>query len=336
LPKYEEDQLIIGGNQIERGERKRIELSVAKLYDFTEMNIPIEVIRGTKDGPILFISGAIHGDEINGVEIIRHILERKNFKNLKGTLIAVPVVNIFGFNNKTRYLPDGRDLNRSFPGSNRGSLTSRVAHIFMKEVVSKCSHGIDLHTGAIHRSNFPQIRASLENMETLKMAKAFSAPVILDADLRDGSLREAARKKDISMLLYEGGEALRFEEDIIRIGVRGCLNVMRAIGMLPELKNKQVIKQSFIARESYWLRAPHSGTLRVFKKLGDKVDENEVVAHIVDLFGSEQIEVIAPSKGVIIGESKLPLVNKGDAIFHIAAFKNPARVEKIIHSYEWD
>ena len=204
------ENLVIDGQTIKPGERKKIFLRIAALYDYTDISIPIEVIRGKVDGPILFISAAIHGDEINGVEIVKRVLKRVSIDKLKGTLIAIPIVNVFGFNNLSRYLPDRRDLNRSFPGQKNGSLASRLASIFMKEIVHKCTHGIDLHTGAVHRTNLPQIRACLDDAATKTLAKSFGVPVVIDSTLRDGSLREAARRKGIPMLLFEGGEALRF------------------------------------------------------------------------------------------------------------------------------
>jgi predicted deacylase len=200
------DILTIGGVKIKRGERVKIQLDYAALYDYTKLTIPVEVIRGKEKGPVLFISAAIHGDELNGIEIIRTLSKKKFLKRLKGTLILVPIVNVFGFHNQSRYLPDRRDLNRSFPGSKSGSLASRLAYIFMKEIVSKCTHGIDLHTGAIHRTNLPQIRACLDDLKTKELAEGFGAPVVINSNLRDGSLREAARRKKVSMLLFEGGE----------------------------------------------------------------------------------------------------------------------------------
>jgi len=208
----------IGGVSIKKGERRKIELAVSSLYDGTDLSIPVEVIRGKVDGPVLFISAAIHGDEINGTEIVSRILKNKSLKKLKGTLIAIPVVNIFGFNMLSRYLPDRRDLNRSFPGSTNGSLAARLANVFMKEIVKKSTHGIDLHTGAIHRTNLPQIRASMDDVETKRLAFEFGVPVILNSNFRDGSLREAACSKNIPVLLFEGGEALRFDEKIIQLG----------------------------------------------------------------------------------------------------------------------
>ena len=323
----------ISGQSILPGERKKILLEVASLYDYTKLSIPIEVICGEEKGPILFISAAIHGDELNGTEIIKRLLSRKALKGIKGTLILVPVVNVFGFNNRSRYLPDRRDLNRCFPGSKRGSLGSRLAHIFMKEIVGKCTHGIDLHTGAIHRSNLPQIRACLDDPETNTLANEFGVPVVIHATLRDGSLREAARKKKVATLLFEGGEALRFDEHVIRVGLRGCLSVMSKIGMIPRSTKdikKRRSEKVYIAKQSYWIRAPHSGSFRSKRKLGDRVEAGEVLAVISDPFGSEHYDVEAEESGIIIGYSTLPLVNKGDAMFHVATFANSRRVKEAI------
>jgi len=328
------DDLIIGGKTIKRGERKRIFIDVAKLYDFTDMNIPIEVIRGEKDGPIMFISGAIHGDEINGVEIVRQILSKKSLKNIRGTLIAVPIVNVFGFNTKSRYLPDRRDLNRNFPGSQKGSLTGQLAHIFMKEIVEKCTHGIDFHCAATHRINLPQIRACLENPQVKSMAEAFSVPVIMDAELRKGSLREAAWNLKIPILLFEGGEALRFNGKVIKSAVQGTISVMREIGMLPPLKNPPKPKESFVAHSSHWLRAPHSGILSIKKRIGDRVKKGQVMGIISSPFGHDKHEILARRTGIIVGAAIMPLLNKGDAVFHVATFENASTVEEHVDMFE--
>ena len=221
----------IGGTTIQPGTRQTVNLHMSLLSDHTPMDMPIHVIHGKRDGPRLFISAAIHGDELNGVEIIRRILKTPRVNKLRGTLIAVPIVNVFGFLAHTRYLPDRRDLNRSFPGNEKGSLTSQLAYLFMKEVVLRCTYGIDLHTGAIHRSNLPQIRADLTDPMMEQLAKHFSAPLVLHSDLRDGSLRRAATDKQIPTMLFEAGEALRFDELAIRLGVRGIIRVMQTLGM---------------------------------------------------------------------------------------------------------
>lgn len=309
----------IAGQQIAPGERKKINLFVARLYDATEVSLPVEVIRGKKDGPTLFISGAIHGNEINGVEIIRLVSQQESLEKLAGTLILIPIVNVFGFNNKTRYLPDNRDLNRCFPGIESGSLGSKLAYQFQEEIVKKCDYGIDLHTGANHRYNFPQIRTDIDNPKNLELAKSFDVGVILNSSLRDGSLRQAASDLGIPCLLYEGGEALRFNNEAIQIGVRGIFSFMKSIDMLSDADSDYEIIHSdpFIATSSYWLRAPSSGILHTQKKIGDVVKEFDLVATITDPFGERLGEIVALRPGIIIGMTVLPLVTNGDATFHI-------------------
>jgi|TARA_R110002126_G_scaffold291807_1_gene459732 predicted deacylase len=326
--------LVIANQEIKPGERKSIYLDVAKLYDFTEMTVPVEVVRGKKEGPILFVSAAVHGDEINGVEIIRRLLCRKSLNSITGTLIAVPIVNVFGFNNKSRYLPDRRDLNRHFPGSETGSLTGQLAHVFMTEIVDKCTHGIDLHCAAINRANLPQIRACLDDEETQRMANAFKSPVILHSILRDGSLREATRARNIPTLLFEGGEALRFNEKVIKSGLEGVISVMREIGMLRPVKKKAPVGEVFVARSSHWIRAPHSGILAVKKNLGDRVRKGQVIGVVSDPFGKESFDITAKRTGIIIGIATLPLLNSGDAVFHVATFEDINAVEEHVDLYE--
>jgi predicted deacylase len=326
--------LVIANQEIKPGERKSLYLDIAKLYDFTEMTVPVEVVRGKKEGPILFVSAAVHGDEINGVEIIRRLLCRKSLNSIKGTLIAVPIVNVFGFNNKSRYLPDRRDLNRHFPGSETGSLTGQLAHVFMTEIVDKCTHGIDLHCAAINRANLPQIRACLDDEETQRMANAFKSPVILHSTLRDVSLREATRARNIPTLLFEGGEALRFNEKVIKSGLEGVISVMREIGMLRPVQKKTPAREVFVARSSHWIRAPHSGILAVKKTLGDRVRKGQVIGVVSDPFGKESFEITAKRTGIIIGIATLPLLNSGDAVFHVATFEDINAVEEHVDLYE--
>jgi predicted deacylase len=324
--------LSIAGEQVSPGERKRIEVAVATLFDRTEMAIPVEVIRGQEEGPTLFISAAIHGDEINGVEVIKRLLAKRQIstKHLKGTLIAVPIVNVFGFNRNSRYLPDRRDLNRCFPGSSKGSLGGQIAKTFMSEIVEKSTHGIDLHTGAIHRTNLPQIRACLDDKETKRLAYAFGVPVVINSNIRDGSLRQAASEKGIPMLLFEGGEALRYEEKVIQTALNGIVSTMESIGMLAprEIKKKTKEREVYIAHSSYWIRAPHSGSLRVKKHSGNHVKKGDILGEISDPYGRAKVKVIATKAGIVIGMTMLPLVNNGDALFHIATFTDPEAVEE--------
>lgn len=331
------DVMTIGGTKIARGERKRIQLEAAGLYDYTQLSMPVEVIRGKEKGPILFISAAIHGDEINGVEVIRQILKSSRLKKLKGTLIAIPVVNVFGFNHKSRYLPDRRDLNRSFPGNKGGSLARRIAHIFMQEIVSHCTHGIDLHTAGLNRTNLPHVRACIDDPATHELAKSFGVPVIINSKTRDGSLREAARKKKKTILLFEGGQALRFEENVIKIGIKGCFSVMRSIGMLSSIKSDQQRKKdAYTAQSSHWIRAPRSGAFRAKKKVGDKIEKGDLLAVIANPFGREEEDVISHEEGVLIGSALLPLVNQGDAMFHIAVFNDSEKVSDAIEDLYFD
>jgi hypothetical protein len=314
--------LTINGITFGAGSNTTVELPVGRLYTHAPMTMPVHIVRGKKSGPRLFISAAIHGDEINGVEIIRRLLKLPALKRLSGTIIAVPIVNVHGLINHSRYLPDRRDLNRSFPGSEKGSIAARLAHLLMSEIVSQSTHGIDLHTGAIHRSNLPQIRANLDDEETDKLARAFNVPVIISANLRDGSLREAAAGHGIPMLLYEAGEALRFDEVSIRAGVKGIVNVMRTLGMLPALRSKSAKTiEPVVARSSTWVRAPDSGILRAMVPLGSRVKKDTLLGMVADPFGETEITVTSAYNGIVIGRTNLPLVNEGDALFHIARFE---------------
>ncbi|MDN3650860.1 M14 family metallopeptidase [Reinekea marina] len=311
--------LVIGGKEIKLGERCSIELPVAKLYTNTDVNMPIYVIRGKRPGPTVFVSAAIHGDELNGVEIVGRLIQSKSLKVSAGTVILVPMVNVYGVLNQSRYMPDRRDLNRCFPGSAKGSLAGRVANIFMEEIVSQCEYGIDLHTGAIHRSNLPQIRANLKDSETRELAMQFGVPVLLNSDLRDGSLREAAVENGTKILLYEAGQALRFDELSIRAGVKGVINVLISLGLV----NRKLPKRKFtpyVANNSSWVRASLSGIVNTAHKLGDQVQKGDVLAKISNPFGEVLTEITAPRSGIIIGKQNIPLVQEGEALVHIAFF----------------
>ncbi len=321
--------IVVGQTEIRAGTRATIDIPIAKLYTHTDMTMPVHVIHGKKAGPVLFVSAAIHGDEINGVEIVRRLLNLKLLKNLRGTLIAIPIVNVYGFINTSRYLPDRRDLNRSFPGSSRGSLASHLANIFMNEIVAQSTHGIDIHTGANHRSNLPQVRASMENPEVERMAQAFGAPVIINASLRDNSLRAAVIDRGIPMLLYEAGEALRFNEQPIRIGLKGIVSVMRELEMLPRKRLNPNKRSSVVVEASRWIRAPKSGIVNSSIGLGSIVKKNEIIARVIDPLGDLEEKVISPFEGIVIGILSLPLVHEGDAIFHLASVGSREDLEEL-------
>ncbi len=329
--KNNNDVLIIGDTKIRPGERANVDLPVADLYTSTSLSMPVKVIRGRQPGPVLFVSAAIHGDELNGVEIVRRLLKRKTLRSIRGTLIAIPVVNVHGFLDQSRYLPDRRDLNRSFPGSSKGSIAARLASLFLREIVAKADAGIDLHTGAVHRSNLPQIRANLDDSGTLEIATAFGAPVVINSNTRDGSLRACAAKRGMPILIYEAGEALRFEETGIRTGLRGILNVMRSMRMLPGAKTASPVKP-VIARSTRWIRAGASGIVTGKAKLGGSISKGQVIATISDPLGDEEISVIAPSDGIVIGRTNLPLAHEGDALFNLGTFKNMPKASSAVES----
>lgn len=313
------DNLTIGGITIKPGETKQIEMPVAKLYTDTDICIPVHVMRSKKPGPTVFVSAAVHGDELNGIEIIRRLIQSKSLKISSGTLILVPMVNVYGVLNQSRYMPDRRDLNRSFPGSAQGSLAGRVADKFLAEIVRHCDYGIDLHTGAIHRSNLPQVRANLNDPETRSLAEVFGVPVLLNADLRDGSLRQAAVESDTRILLYEAGQALRFDEVSIRAGVRGILNVITHLGLVRRKSRRKAVTP-YIANNSSWVRANSSGIVNNLKNLGDQVQKGTPLAEIGSPFGEILSTITANKSGIIIGKQNIPLVQEGDAMFHIAFF----------------
>jgi predicted deacylase len=324
--------IIVGTETVKPGERATVRLPVADLYTGTSLAMPVHVVCGRRDGPVLFVSAAIHGDELNGVEIIRRLLKRKALSSMRGTLLAVPIVNVHGFLDQSRYLPDRRDLNRSFPGSRKGSVAARMAHTFMHEIVDKADYGIDLHTGAINRANLPQIRGNLDDEATMQLAKAFGAPVIVNANVRDGSLRQCAADQGMPMLIYEAGEALRFDELSIRAGLRGTLNAMRHIGMLP-LSRKTRPASPVVADSTSWVRAPESGIVIPKVELGSRVTTGQALAIIGDPVSSKEVQVEAPFDGIIIGQSKLPLAHEGDALFNVAAFKSVSRAENRVEEF---
>ncbi len=317
----------IGERDVQRGQRATVDLPVSTLTNHTHVTLPVHVVHGEAEGPVLFLSGAIHGDEIQGVEIIRRILTHPALMKLCGTLLAVPIVNSFGFLNHTRYMPDRRDLNRSFPGSDRGSLASLVADIFFREVVLKSKYGIDFHTAALHRTNLPQVRLAPNEPELLKMAEAFAPPVILISKLREKSLRLSAGEAGVKVLLYEGGEALRFEEAAIDAAVKGSLRVMAHLGMVepvPHLATRDTV----FSDASSWVRAPESGILHTTRRIGDRVGKSEVVGVVADPLGQTSVPLVAEDDGIIVGRTNLPLLNRGDAVFHIAKAKPLSKIRK--------
>ena len=297
------------------------EIPIARLVTGTKVYLPNQVVHGRRDGPTVWVSAAVHGDEIAGVEIIRRVVRSVDARQLAGTMLTVPIVNAHGFLTGDRYLPDRRDLNRSFPGSATGSLAARLANLFMTEIVSRCEVGIDLHTGSDHRTNLPQIRADLDDDRTRSLAEAFGAPLMLHAKVRDGSLRGAATEAGATVLLYEGGEAWRFDRDAIDVGVAGVRRVLARLGMIDD--DVEVRQRPVESRTSRWMRARRSGIALLDVGLGDRVGHGDPLGVIHDSVGTRLSRITASTDGIVIGHIQHPLVNQGDAIVHIAEVLDP-------------
>jgi predicted deacylase len=314
----------LAGQAVTPGSMARIEIPVAPLYNQSMVSLVGVAAHGVREGPCLWVCGAVHGDELVGVAIVRELLRGIQPAGLAGTLLAFPAVNVFGLLQQSRYLPDRRDLNRCFPGSSKGSLAARLARTFMKEIVGRCTHGIDLHTAATDRDNLPQIRANLEDPETRRLARAFGAPVIIHANERDGSLRQAATQRGMPTLLYEAGPPLRHDVTAVRTGVEGVRRVMAALGMwrLEFPKKRRPLE----SRDTSWVRAPRSGYLILETDLGRRVAKGALLGILherlhEEFFEETHVEVRAPEAGLIIGLARNPLVNDGDGIVHIAAVR---------------
>ncbi len=304
--------------RVRAGTTNPMALPITHLVTGGEVTLPVRVVHGKEDGPAVWVDAAIHGDEVVGVEVIRQVMSGLDAKTFRGTLIAVPIVNVLGFATGDRYLPDRRDLNRSFPGSSRGSLASRIAHLVMTEVVAKCEVGVDLHTGSDRRSNLPQVRADLDDERTRELAQAFGAPVMLHAKIRDGSLRHAAREQGAKVLLYEAGEPLRFDDYAVEAGVVGVRRVLAGLGMT-EAVDEPAVEPSLECRSSGWVRARRTGILHLDAHLGQKVSDGERLGTLFDSFGKTLRAVYANRDGSVIGRTEAPLVNSGDAVVHIAS-----------------
>jgi predicted deacylase len=307
----------LAGQRIGPGRRKHIDLPAGRLPSGTQLAVPIEVLHGVRPGPVIWLSGAIHGDEIVGVEVIRQVLAGVDERSLAGTVVAAPVVNVFGFVAESRYLPDRRDLNRSFPGSKRGSLAGQLARLFMDEVVSLCEMGIDFHAGSDDRTNLPQIRANLDDEVTRRLALAFGAPLVIHSKHIKGTLRESAVKRGKRVLLFEGGEPRRFSPRAVDAGVAGTLRVLGELGMIPTPPTTEP-SATAVSRRTLWVRAPRGGIFRLGTRLGAHVTKGDIIGIISDPAGKRGSQVRARTTGIVLGHAVNPLVHRGDGLVHIA------------------
>ncbi len=312
------------GQKIEAGSRAVINLPVGVFTNNTRVDLTAVVVHGRLPGPTILVTGCIHGDEINGTEIIRRLLKSKSISRLKGSLLAVPIVNVPAFLNRSRYLPDRRDLNRLFPGSETGSLGGRLAKVVSSQLLPHADMVIDLHTGAVNRPNLPQIRVTMGDEISIEYAKIFNAPVTVLAPLRSSSFRSLCYNEGKKILLFESGEALRLDAHSIKYGVQGIISVMRHSGMLSQKKGPTRKKKTdtITCTKTYWERATIGGLFTPLVALGKTVEKDETIGFIADPFGGIETPITATRQGVVIGRTNEGLADEGDALFHIAIFDN--------------
>lgn len=315
--------ICINGQEILPGQNVQTRLLVSRLPSGTVIDIPVYVYRALEDGPVLLLMAGMHGDEVNGIETIRRMIRGKMLYPQRGTIIAIPILNIYGFLNFSREVPDGKDVNRSFPGSKSGSLASRVAHRFTQEILPYIDYGIDFHTGGASRTNYPQIRCLIEYSENKRLAHAFGAPFILNAALRSKSLRKEAFQQGKYIIVYESGESLRLDETGIKIAIKGSMQVMQELQMKPDALPKLPVKP-IICEKSNWIRAKVSGIFRTKVTIGQYIKKEEVYGSLADPYGEMEVRLKSAYTGYIIGLNNMTVVNQGDALLHIGIPVTPA------------
>lgn len=309
------DYISINKQKVGKGEQKKINLNIARLPTFTHIDLPVLVYRAPEDGPVLLLTGGLHGDEVNGVEVIRRMIERKDVIPDRGSVIAIPIVNVYGFIQNVRGVPDGKDINRSFPGIKGGSLARLLAYTLMNEIIPQINCGIDFHTGGASRSNYPQIRCDFSDERASELARAFNAPVMLHSATIPKSFRHASRKKGKEILVYETGESLRYDETGIETGISGALKLMKYLGMKDNApENVTTLEYN----KSTWIRSKSAGLFTPRIKLGDLLTKRQVLGHIKDPYGESKTRIPAPRSGQVIGLNNCPVTNKGDALIHFA------------------
>ncbi|MEM9882598.1 MAG: succinylglutamate desuccinylase/aspartoacylase family protein [Planctomycetota bacterium] len=320
-PKTEADPAVWGDVAVAPGEHAAVEVAVGASYSGADIRLPVFVWRGKQAGPIVSVTAAVHGDEINGTGAIRYLITHRPFTLTSGTLVLVPVVNLPGFEQHARYLPDRRDLNRCFPGNAEGSLAARMADAFFNQVIRRCDYGIDLHTAAVRRTNFPNVRADMNHPELAALARAFGAELIVSSRGPDGSLRRSATKAGVPTLILEAGEVWKVQPNVVEYAVRGITNCLRHLGMIPP-ENGDTTSGGPAYRvetdSTKWVRAKHGGFLRFHVSPGQIVAAGEPLATNARLTGEEQNVLLAPRDGIVLGMTTLPSVSPGDPVCHLA------------------
>lgn len=301
------------------GEEAKIQVNIARLPSHSPIDLHITVARSEIDGPTLLLSGGMHGDEINGTEIVRRIIEKDQHIPRVGTVICIPIINMFGFIHFSRYVPDGKDVNRSFPGNKNGSLAARVAYYLTKDIIPKIDVGLDFHTGGADRTNYPQVRCVMKEPRNKQIAEVFQPSFILNSPFRPKSMRQTAAKMSKHILVYEGGESGRFDEFAIQQGINGALRVMKHLGMRERAPEAPHVTK--IINNSSWIRAKTSGVFLTLVPYGAEVEKNQVIGHVSDPFGGSKIKIKSPVSGYVIGLNNNPIVHQGDALMHIGVRK---------------
>jgi predicted deacylase len=308
-------KVVIAGHEIKPGEFKEININIARLPSHTQIDTPIYVSRSAQDGPVLALTAGMHGDEINGMEIVRRILEEGLHKVKRGTVVCMPITNVYGFLNFSRDVPDGKDVNRSFPGSKNGSLASRVAYNLTHQIIPFVDYGVDFHTGGAMRTNYPQVRAMLDSTQNQELAEAFCAPFTIDSPFRPNSLRKEASKKGKNFIVYEAGESLRFDQAGIETGIAGTLRLMKHLKMIDDAPEPK--EENRIIWSSSWIRAKHAGLFQPAIQCGALVHKGDHIGTITDPFGEFKEKVKAQETAYVIGLNNIPVVNAGDALMHL-------------------
>lgn len=316
----------IGDTVIGPGENRKVLLNLGRLPTHTSLELPVFVFRAAAPGPTLLLTAGLHGDEINGVEVLRRLIHNQRLSPTAGTVVAIPVVNVFGFIHTSRTMPDGKDLNRSFPGSSRGSLASRIAHLLMSEVLPHVDLGVDFHTGGASKSNYPHLRCHLDGANIQEAALGFAPPFIVNSRPPDHSFRKAAAQNGVPILTFEGGESLRLDSLAIQEGIDGIRRLMRHLGMR---KSSVANGSPRILRGSWWNRARHSGVFRSRVAIGDRIQARQVLGHIADPFGEVEYAIKARGDGYVIGLNHLCVVSTGEALIHVGSENQPPAVEPV-------
>lgn len=313
------EMICINKEMIGRGEQAEIHLKIARLPTYTNIELPVYVFRAAEDGPVLLLTGGLHGDEINGIEIVRRMIFKDMIAPERGSVIAIPLVNVYGFIQNARGVPDGKDINRSFPGVKGGSLARLLAYTLLNEIIPQIDFGIDFHTGGASRANFPQIRCALDIANNKELAQAFAPPVIVNSHPIEKSFRKAANKKGKHILVFETGEAHRFCEEGIQEGINGTLRLMKYLKMIDSAPEPG---ETEIYYKSTWVRAKYAGLFQPRISLGAHVKKRQALGYVTDPFGKEWFKTISHHTGRVIGLNNSPVVHKGDALLHLAYNRN--------------